>query len=84
MAEVLARGVARGKGSVAKQERLLQCQQHSEKLQHCVALLSKLCVYPSRRLALVLVKDWSRFVRVEGLVVLEWLPSLLAHLLPGA
>lgn len=74
----------RGAGSAAKQDRLALFQQRSEQLQSCVSLLSQLSVYPSRRLAVVLVKDWLRFVRVEGLgAVLSWLPDLLTHLLPG-
>jgi hypothetical protein len=71
--------------SAAQQARVQLFRARNEHLQGCAALLSRLAAYPSRRLALELVKAWLRFLRVEGLAgALDWLPALIAHLLPGA
>jgi hypothetical protein len=71
-----------GAGGAAKQARLQLFQARSHLLQACVSFLSQLAAHPSRRMGLVLIRDWLKFTRLEGLYsALPWLPDLLAHLL---
>lgn len=90
------RGNATPTATASQKARLQLSQQHSAYLHALATCLLQLSSSSSsscpplpsalsRRLGLTLTKDWARFLRAggAGLRALQWLPALLAHVLPG-
>ena len=71
------------KASDAQHVRHEICQERSETLRSCVTLLSQFVTYPSRRLSVIILKDWLRLLKVLRSSPFEWLRPLLATILPG-